>query len=193
MERKKMLAVLGSARKDGNVSKMLDCAISAARNSGWIVNEVYLYEKNITWCNGCMTCRKSGICYIKDDIVSIRDMLIGCNVVALAAPTYFANVSAIVKNMFDRLSGAIMDDNNSNIPKPKLSKKQKYLLLTTCNTPFPLNLLGGQSTGTLKAMNEFFHTSGMQKMGTVVFAGTRNKTDIPLTIQKRIQKYWKQK
>ena len=191
MESKKMLAILGSPRIDGNVSKMLDCAITSARHLGWAVDTVYLYEKNITWCSGCMACKKSGVCIIKDDIVSIRNMLISCDAVVLAAPTYFANVPAIVKNMFDRLVGAIMDDNSSNIPKPKLTKRQKYLLLTACNTPFPFNRLGGQSSGTLKAMNEFFHTSGMKKMGTVVFAGTRNKTDIPRNIQSKIQRYWK--
>jgi len=138
-----------------------------------------------------MNCKKSGICAIQDDIVQIRDLLLNCDAVVLSAPTYFANVPAIVKNLFDRLTGAIMDDNNSSIPKPKLSKEQKYLLMTTCNTPFPLNRLGGQSVGTLKAMDEFFRTSGMRKMGTVTFAGTRNKTEIPVAVQNKIRRYLK--
>lgn len=54
--------------------------------------------------------------------------------VVLAAPTYWANVPAIVKNMFDRLLGVAMEEADK-FPKPRLSAKQKYILLTACNTP----------------------------------------------------------
>jgi len=188
---KKLLAILGSPRKDGNSHKMLNIAIKSAEEAGWQINTVWLYEKDITWCKGCMSCKKTGTCLIKDDLVEIRELLLDCDAVVLSAPTYFANVPAIVKNLFDRLVGTVMDDNNSYIPKPKLSKEQKYLLLTTCNTPFPFNFLCGQSKGTLKAMDEFFHVSGMSKMGAVVFAGTRNKSEIPTAIQNKIRGYWK--
>lgn len=188
---KKLLAILGSPRKGGNADKMLSLAVRSAEEAGWQINTIWLYDQNIAWCKGCMNCKKNGICIIQDDIVQIRDLLIDCNAVALSAPTYFANVPAIVKNLFDRLVGAVMDDNNSSIPKPKLSKEQKYLLMTTCNTPFPFSYLSGQSKGTLKAMDEFFHVSGMSKIGTVVFAGTRNKTEIPTAIQNKIRGYWK--
>lgn len=188
---KKLLAILGSPKKNGNAGKMLDIAIESAKKLGWDIDFVWLYEKNITWCKGCMNCKTTGVCIIQDDITSIREMLIKCDVVVLSAPTYFANVPAIVKNLFDRLVGAVMDDNQTMIPKQKLSKSQKYLLLTTCSTPFPFDYLGSQSKGTLKAMNEFFHISGMSKIGEVVFAGTRNKDQIPLKIQNQIRGYWK--
>lgn len=188
---KKLLAISGGPREGGNADKMLNLAVKSAEEAGWQTNTIWLYDQNITWCKGCMKCKKSGVCIIQDDIVQIRDLLLNCNAVILSAPTYFANVPAIVKNLFDRLVGAIMDDNSSIIPKPKLSKGQKYLLMTTCNTPFPFNYLGGQSKGTIKAMNEFFHISGMSKMGVVVFAGTRNKTEIPASIQNKIKRYFK--
>lgn len=188
---RKLLAISGSPRKEGHANKMLNLAVQSAEKAGWQCHYIWLYDQNVQWCKGCMKCKKDGICIIADDLAEIRELLIRCDTVILSAPTYFANVPAIVKNLFDRLVGAVMDDNHSSIPKPKLSKKQKYLLMTTCNTPFPLNYLGGQSKGTLNAMNEFFHISGMSKMGTVVFAGTRDKNEIPMAIQSKIQGYWK--
>lgn len=188
---KKLLAILGGPLKDGNASKMLQTAMQAAEKNGWHVDFVWLYEQNIDWCKGCMGCKKTGVCIINDDIVPIREKLIACDAVVLAAPTYFANVPGIVKNFFDRMVGAVMDDNDSPIPKPRLRKTQRYLLLTTCNTPFPFHVLAGQSSGTLKAMKEFFHISGMQKMGTVVFAGTRGKSCLPPSVIKKIERYWK--
>ena len=184
---KKMLAINGSPRRTGNASKMLDVAIQKASQAGYTVESYYLYEMNIAWCTGCMACRKTGICVIHYDVDAIRESLLGCDLAVIVSPTFFANVSAPVKAMFDRLGGVIMDDNNSSIPKPKLSSHQEFILMATCNTPFPLNLLGGQSTGCLKNMYEFFHTSGMKCRGKITFAGTRGKNQVPKKIVKRIE------
>lgn len=185
---KKAVAISGSPRANGNAAMLLDTAVRCAEKAGYEVSFFNLYDLDIGWCRGCMGCKKTGVCVIQDDIVSIREAILACDLLIIASPTYFANVSAPVKNMFDRLVGAIMDDNNSTIPKPRLSHKQKYLLLTTCNTPFPLDRLGGQSTGCLKSMNEFFHISGMSCIGKVVFAGTRGKDEVPQPIAKKIEK-----
>jgi hypothetical protein len=60
--------------------------------------------------------------------------------------------------------------------------------MTTCSTPFPFDRLAGQSTGCLKAMKEVMNISGMSCAGKVVFAGTRNKTEVPSSIIKKIKK-----
>ena len=185
---KKMLAINGSPRRTGNASKMLDIAIQRASRSGYCIEPFYLYEMKIAWCTGCMACKETGICVIQDDIKGIRESLLSCDLAVIVSPTYFANVSAPVKNMFDRLVGAIMDDNNSSIPKPRLSHNQEFILITTCNTPFPLNKFGGQSVGCLKSMYEFFHTSGMKCRGKITFAGTRGLDQVPERIVKKIER-----
>lgn len=183
----KALAILGSPRKDGNAAKLLQIAAHAAQQSGYQVDEINLYAQQIAWCRGCMACKKTGICVIDDDIAGIRERLQNCDLVMIASPTYFANVSAPVKNLFDRLVGAVMDDNHSAAPKPKLSPKQQYILLATCNTPFPFDRLAGQSSGCIKNMHEFFHVSGMKCKGKVVFAGTRGKETVPGHIVKKVE------
>lgn len=184
---KTAIAINGSPRRAGNASKMLNIAMKKAEEVGYHVEHYALHDMNIAWCTGCMACKKTGICVIHDDIVAIRESLLACDLAIIVSPTYFANVSAPVKNMFDRLVGAIMDDNSSSIPKPKLSADQKYILMTTCNTPFPLDRLGGQSNGCLKSMHEFFHISGMKCRGKVVFAGTRGKNEVPKRVVKKIE------
>lgn len=183
---KTALAILASPRKNGNAAGMLNAAVQSAGQAGYTVKMVDLYDLNIAMCTGCMGCKKTGECLIHDGIDEIRNSLLSCDLVMVASPTYFANVPAPLKNMFDRLVGAIMDDNNSAIPKPKLSSKQEYLLLTTCNTPFPFDRLGGQSSGCIKNMREFFRTAGMKCRGKIVFAGTRGKTQVPERITTRI-------
>lgn len=185
----KVLAVYGSPRKNGNLAQMMDIAVGRAKKLGYEVVSYHLYEMQIAFCKGCMACKKNGICVIHDDIDTIREHLLDCDLVVISSPTYFANVSALVKNMFDRLTGAIMDDNDSKriLPKPKLSSRQQFILMTACNTPAPFDKLGGQSSGCIKSMYEFFHTSGMRCRGKVVFAGTRGKNQVPDSIVKKIE------
>lgn len=185
---KTALAILGSPREDGNAAKLLNIAINSAQQAGYEIEKIDLYKQDIAWCKGCMACKKTGVCIIQDDIVHVRESLLNCELVMISSPTYFANVSAPVKNMFDRLVGAVMDDNESPIPKPRLSPKQKYLLLTTCNTPFPFDRIVRQSTGCLHSMKEFYHVSGMKCIGKVIFAGTRGKTQVPNKIENKIKK-----
>lgn len=184
---KKMLAILGSPRKNGNVAKMLQIAVNRGKELGYEVEYINLYEKQIALCRGCMACKKTGVCVIEDDIQFIRKQFIESDLIVLASPTYFANVSAPVKNMFDRLVATVMDDNKNMIPKPKLLTRQKYILLTACNTPTPFDILGGQSTGCIKVMKEFFGISGMTYGGKAVFAGTRDKSEIPIKLVQKIR------
>lgn len=188
MPTKKMLAILASPRQKGNLAKMLEHAMHVAKSKGYEVHFISLYDQNIAYCKGCMRCKQLGSCYIQDDIKPIEVLLKTCDVTVMAAPTYFANIPAPAKNLFDRLVAIIMDDNDNMIPKPLLPKKHGYLLLTTCSTPFPFDVLAGQSTGALHAMKEFFKTSGMHHLGNVTFAGTKGKTEVPSRILHQIEK-----
>lgn len=183
---KKMLAILASPRETGNAADMLDIAVKKAQRCDYEVTYINLYQKNIAYCQGCMSCKKTGTCSINDDIKAIEEHIKKCDLVVVSCPTYFANVSAPLKNLFDRLTGVIMDDSGV-IPKPKLSPKQEYILMATCNTPFPFNWLGRQSTGCIRAMKEFFHTSGMKMRAAIVFSGTRGENNIPDKIISKIE------
>jgi multimeric flavodoxin WrbA len=185
----KVLAILGSPHKEGITAAMLNCAADAAQQAGWQVEKVFLYEKQIAFCKGCRRCMETKNCVQKDDMVEITQQIRQCDRVILAAPTYWANVPAAVKNLFDRLLGAAMEETNT-FPKPRFSSDQQYLLLTACNTIFPFSRLCGQSTGTVRAMNEFFKTSGMRHLGTVTADGAKNQKGISLRLQKKIRRYW---
>jgi len=188
---KKVLGILGSPRKNGNTARLLKEVLRAAESAGNQVKLVNLYELNIKYCLGCMSCRSQGGCAIKDDIVSLANEIISSDVVVLSAPTYWANVPAIVKNMFDRMAGYMMEDVKGGLPKPLLSKKQGYILITACTTPFPFNLIFRQSSGTLTAMNEFFKTSGMKKKGVLTLTNTRARSDVPRSLLARAEKLGK--
>lgn len=183
---KRLLALLGSHHKDGATGKMLQYVLELAEQQGYTIDYINLYEKNIAYCKGCRVCLNTQECMQKDDIQEITERLKRCDVVVLAAPVYWANVPAVVKNLFDRLLGAAMEETKT-FPKARLSKKQKYFLLTACNTPFPFSDIFGQSTGAIKCMKEFFGTAGMKYGGKCVWAG-QDKKELPQQVKRQIKK-----
>lgn len=189
MKPKNVLAILGSPHSKGVTAAMLDYSIREAEKVGYSITKINLYEKQLAFCTGCRVCLTSGECVQNDDIQEIISLLHESQIVILAAPTYWANVPAPVKNLFDRLLGTAMEE-TATFPKPRLSGK-RYMLLTACNTPAPFSWIFGQSWGALRNMDEFFKTAGMKSIGKVVCANTGKTKNIPEQVLRRIEMCWK--
>jgi len=185
MMKKNVLAILGSPHINGITAAMLNCAIQKAEESGYNVTKINLYEKKLSFCTGCRACMRTQVCVQNDDIHEIVNLLKKCEIVLLAAPVYWANVPAPVKNLFDRLLGTAMEE-TATLPKPRL-KGRKYMLLTSCNTPVPFSWLFGQSRGAIRNMDEFFKTAGMKPIGKIVCANAANKGKLPEQLIKKIE------
>jgi len=186
LTKKNVLAILGSPHVNGMTAAMLNCAVRKAQKTGYTVTKMNLYEKRLSFCTGCRACIKTQICVQKDDIQEIVASLHECQIVLLAAPVYWANVPAPVKNLFDRLLGIAMEE-TVTFPRPRLQGK-KYMLLTSCNTPAPFSWIFGQSRGAIRNMDEFFKTAGMKSIGKIVCAGAANKKELPRRIVKKIER-----
>lgn len=186
MSEKNVLAILGSPHTNGTTAAMLNLAIHKAEQAGYAVTKINLYEKELSFCTGCRVCMDAHICVQKDDIQEIAPLLHKSQLVILAAPVYWANVPAPVKNLFDRLLGTAMEETKT-FPKPRLRGKQ-YLILTSCNTPAPFSWIFGQSRGAIRSMDEFFKTAGMKPVGKVVCANAKNKKELSKRTMKKIER-----
>lgn len=189
MNKRKVLAVLGGPHTKGITGTMLNVAIQKAEEVGCTVTKINLYEKNLNYCTGCRACINTQSCVQNDDIREIEQLLRESDTVILAAPVYWANVPAVVKNLFDRLLGTAMEE-TATFPKPRLQGK-KYILLTSCNTPAPFSWICGQSRGAVRNMDEFFKTAGMKSIGKVVCANAANRKGLPKITIKKIKKCFK--
>lgn len=186
MNEKNVLAILGSPHINGTTAAMLNCAIGKAEKSGYKVRKINLYEKNISFCKGCRNCISTQVCVQKDDIQEIVSLLRECQLVFLAAPVYWANVPAPVKNLFDRLLGTAIKE-TATFPKPRLQGK-KYLILTSCNTPAPFSWIFGQSKGAICNMDRFFKMAGMKSIGKIVCTNAGSKKDLSQLMIKKIER-----
>ena len=175
---KKIIAIQGSYRSGGKTTTMLKYAVEKAKAQNNEVTYINLHEKNIEYCKGCRKCFDSAECVFKnDDLYDVAREIKEADVIMLASPVYWANVPAVVKNLFDRMSGTSMEETNT-FPKPRL-KGKRYMLFTACNTPMPFAKWCGQTSGLIKAVKEYFKTSGVKSIGTVICANSGANKAIP--------------
>ena len=99
---KKICAVYGSPRRNGNTSTLLKKAIEGARDEGAEVSEIVLRDKKISPCLEIYGCRESGRCVIKDDFHEVIDLILESQGLILASPIFFYSLSAQAKLLIDR-------------------------------------------------------------------------------------------
>ncbi|MCC7572236.1 MAG: flavodoxin family protein [Candidatus Methanofastidiosum sp.] len=102
--KKKILAIGGSPRKNGNTDYLLDCFIKSAKNRKIDFKLLYLRDLDIHPCTGCEKCRKDKICTnFSDDMVDIYPLIYESVGMIIGAPTHNYNVPALMKSFIDRL------------------------------------------------------------------------------------------
>ena len=99
---KKVLIISSSPRKDGNSETLAAAFAKGAREAGHQIETVYLREKQVGFCKGCLACLKLGHCVIQDDAVEIAAKMHDANVLVFATPVYYYCVSGQLKTMLDR-------------------------------------------------------------------------------------------
>ena len=99
---KKILIISSSPRKGGNSETLAAAFAKGAREAGNQVETVYLREKQVGFCKGCLACLKLGHCVIRDDAVEIAAQMHDANVLVFATPVYYYCVSGQLKTMLDR-------------------------------------------------------------------------------------------
>ena len=100
--RKHILILSSSPRKGGNSETLAAAFAKGAQAAGHSVETVYLREKRIGFCKGCLACQKLGRCVIRDDAVAVAEKMHDADVLVFATPVYYYSVSGQLKTMLDR-------------------------------------------------------------------------------------------
>lgn len=99
---KKVVAIYGSPRREGNTALLLQEAVRGAREAGAEVEEVVLRDLKMSPCLEIYGCKNSGRCAIQDDFQKVYESLLTSQAVMLASPIFFYSVSAHTKILMDR-------------------------------------------------------------------------------------------
>jgi len=156
---------------------MLGVMQDEALKQGHTVEMVYTNQLSIKPCTGCMACRSKGQCVLEaDDSERVLKMMQQADAVIMGAPCYWGNIPGQMKVMFDRQVYGLMRD-TARFPQP-LMKGKRCVLVSTCTTPWPWNILFKQSRGAIRAMREIAHYAGFKIVKTIERGNTAKNTKL---------------
>jgi len=102
----KIAAVNGSARKGGNTTNLLEAVLAPLSDAGHECVLIELAGRDVRGCTACGRCREKadGRCYGRKDFGNeVMAELFSADAIVLGSPTYFADVTAEMKALIDRV------------------------------------------------------------------------------------------
>lgn len=122
-----IVALLGSPRPHGNSALLAQAFLDACHSLGAAVESHSLNRMQFQGCQGCMGCKtKARACILKDDMTPVYDAIHRAEVLVLASPVYFGDLSGQLKAAYDRFYAYFEPDFTSRLP----AGKQAVFVLT---------------------------------------------------------------
>ena len=95
--------LIGSAREKGNSTIIANEFLRGFKENGGEAKIFKLNELKYKGFIGCFSCRKTGYCIHKDDMVSVLESVSAADIVVICSPVFMHQVSGQVKTAIDRL------------------------------------------------------------------------------------------
>lgn len=164
---KKVLAIMGSPRKNKNTDKALDYLLEGISKNDVEINKIYLGDLDIKHCTGCDYCSLKPGCVKKDDMQEIYKHIDSSDVIILGAPVYFNSVNGMVKNLIDRcqMYWSLKYSLGGNY---KRGEDRIGLFLSVGGAPYSHD----QFLGTLPVMDYFFKAINAEYKGNYFISKT---------------------
>ncbi len=154
----KVLAINGSARKDGNTAILINAVFEELNKAGIETEMIQLSGRIIEPCKACWACGGRKNCVQnKDMFQEIFEKMKQADGIILGSPVYTANISANMQAFLERAS--VVADMNRN---EDLFRYKVGAAVTAARR-------GGALT-TLDAMNHFFMLQNMFVVGSSYWA-----------------------
>lgn len=105
---KKVIAVNGSPRKNGNTAEILAHALQGAAAAGAATEMIHLSDLEFTGCRSCFACKLKGSkcggkCAIRDGLSPVIDRIFASDALIVGTPIYFGGESGLCRNFLERL------------------------------------------------------------------------------------------
>ena len=182
----KVVILNASPRPSGIIAQACAVAAEAARTAGAETTTAELCRMTYAPCTGCMRCRTTEHCSLPHDAAhDLGEAIREADLLIVATPTYWGGMAARLKQLFERLVPLFMGLSRHGLPQPRL-KGHRALVIAACTTPWPFNILFGQSRGAVREVRKVLGAGGM-KIARVEIAGTKPMNGVlPETAARRI-------
>lgn len=138
---RKIVAILGSYRQDGNLERAAALMLEAARARGAETQVFHLREQHIEFCTNCRTCMQApgearGHCVQQDDLETILTAAEGADALILGSPVNCFNTTALFRRFMERLVGFGYWPWGQNAPKARSKRRpRRAVLIATAAMP----------------------------------------------------------
>lgn len=133
---KSVVALLGSPRRGGNSEAVADKILNTAKGSGALTAKFALNELTFNGCQACMACKTgSDKCVVRDDLMGVLDAVANADVLIMASPIYFGEISGQLKSALDRFYSFLTPDYMSNPNPSRLAPGKKCVFVLTQGNP----------------------------------------------------------
>lgn len=99
----KVVGIVGSPRSNGNTEFMVQTTLDKIKEVGIQTELITLHDKNINFCVGCDSCKKTNKCVIEDDMQELTEKVLGADGIIMSSPVYFGDMTGLAKTFIDRL------------------------------------------------------------------------------------------
>ncbi len=160
----KVLAIVGSYRKNRVIDTAVSQLLDGAKQNGAIVKKTYLMDKKIAFCTNCRKCtqdpldKKIGTCIHKDAMGTILRDIENADVIVIGSPINFFTVTAIMKKFVERTLVLSYWPWGKTTPMKRLQKgDKKAVVITSSAAPkFFTKLFVSNGIKILKSVCELF-------------------------------------
>ncbi|KKO18652.1 MAG: flavodoxin family protein [Candidatus Brocadia sp.] len=168
---KKIVAIFGSPRADGNSDILLNHAIQGAVSDGVEVQKIVVRDLHIAPCNSCGGCFEKGVCVIRDDMQQLYSFFVEADGIIIASPIYFMGVSAQLKALIDRCQAFWARKYILHLPVREGARTANGFFIATAARSSGEELF----TGAIKTMKAFFHVLDTKYVGDLLCCGLEEK------------------
>lgn len=128
----KAVAVLGSPRNDGNSTKIASTFLEACKANGYSTESYILNDLNFKGCQACMKCKTgSEKCVVSDGLTKVLEAIESADIIVLASPIYFGQISGQMKCFVDRTFSYLKPDFQTASDQCRLAPGIKCLFILT--------------------------------------------------------------
>lgn len=175
---KRILALMGSPRRNKNTDSILDYLLIGVNKSDYIINKLIVKDLDIHYCTGCDHCGRTSECVYNDDMQMVYENIDNSDIVIFAAPIYFNSINSLSKNVVDRcqkywsIKYILGQEYNRN-------ENRKGIFLSVGGAPYSHNQFGGA----IPVMDFFFKAINVNYSGNYFISNTdklqvRDRIDI---------------
>lgn len=127
-----VVCVLGSPRSKGNSTQLANRFLARAEESGATIQRFELNKMKVKGCQGCYVCKTNkDYCVVNDDLADVLSAVRESDVLVMATPVYFMDVSAQMKAFIDRTFSFLDPDFVTNKEASRLAKGKKMVFIQT--------------------------------------------------------------